>query len=362
MVMGKGRLERRDRLHRVCKHVIAGGPRNVDDDIKTQFKAAVLKYAATEYLPTEQAVKNIYQSESELGSLVREAFGVIDVASDTRKQFRDDQEVSFLTGAVYPRSRVPPDATDDDRHDGEDEENARERDDDDGDGEIEKADHHVSRLANLLVESGRFTDRGHALRHLTSHPDGVALVRTHKAAKDEPMDRIEGLTNAMKGGGLEKFCKALVANNSDGVSEHDLTAAATRYAKSLYPDLTAPAAFAKLYEADQSLREATAVAKSWPMPMSLEPMVATGASGFPSTRMRSGSSPGRGDDSGDVDAVGVSDAYEQLVKLAEQQRRNGESSSQAFERVYLDPANKHLAEAERSANRPQPTTYFPMPR
>jgi hypothetical protein len=96
--------------------------------------------------------------------------------------------------------------------------------------------------------------------------------------------------------------------------------------------------------------------------MSLEPMVATGASGFPSTRMRSGSSPGRGDDSGDVDAVGGSDAYQQLTRLAEQQRRAGETASQAFERVYLDPANRHLAEAERAANRPQPTTYFPMPR
>jgi hypothetical protein len=78
--------------------------------------------------------------------------------------------------------------------------------------------------------------------------------------------------------------------------------------------------------------------------------------------MRSGSSPGRGDDSGDVDAVGGSDAYQQLTRLASQQRRAGETASQAFERIYLDPANKHLAEAERSANRPQPTTNYPFPR
>jgi hypothetical protein len=30
-------------------------------------------------------------------------------------------------------------------------------------------------------------------------------------------------------------------------------------------------------------------------------------------------------------------------------------------RIYLDPANRHLAEAERAANRPRPTTIFPMP-
>jgi hypothetical protein len=97
------------------------------------------------------------------------------------------------------------------------------------------------------------------------------------------------------------------------------------------------------------------------MPMSLEPMVAAGSSALPSARRRSGSSPGRGDDAGDVDSVGTSDAYAQLVRMAEQQRRDGETSSAAFMRVYLDDANKHLAEAERAANRPRPTTIFPMP-
>src|SRR4051794_12478957 len=149
----------------------------------------------------------------------------------------------------------------------------RERNDDGGGGGA--TDHHVSRLADLLVESGRFTDRGHALRHLTSHPDGVALVRTHKK-DDTPMDRIEALTNAMTGSGLQKFCKALIDNDSEGVSEPDLVAAATRYAKGLYPNLSEPAAFSRLYESDVTLRKAVQIAKAWPAPMSLEPTVVVG--------------------------------------------------------------------------------------
>jgi hypothetical protein len=218
--------------------------------------------------------------------------------------------------------------------------------DDDGDHDASApvGDHHVSRLADLLVESGRFTDRGHALRHLTSHPDGVALVRTHKK-DDTPMDRIEQFTNVMKSSGLQNFCKALIDNHSDGISEHELTEAATRYAKGLYPDLSGPAAFSRLYESDVTLRKAVQVAKAWPM-LSLEPTVVVGPAATHAG----------------VDNTAGSEAYQQLVKMAEQQRRAGETASQAFERVYLDPANRHLAEGERSGNRPKPTTVFPMPR
>jgi hypothetical protein len=318
-MVGKVKLERRDRLHRVCKHVIAGGPHNVDADIKAQFKSAVLRYAGTEYLPTEQAVKNLYQRETETGHLVREAFAVIDDASDTRKQSRDGVDEDVREG-------------------------------DDGGG---VSNHHVSRLADLLVESGRFTDRGHALRHLTSHPDGVALVRTHK--KDHPMQ--DSLTKLAKDIGVIGIAKAIVnEGRSYGIDEHEFTRLATDHAQRVYPDKTPDAAFAKLFTDNGAdgvlLRKAHALNAGRHHQFERHP----------TTRMRSGSSPGRGDDSGDVDSVGVSDAYAQLTKLAEQQRRAGETASQAFARIYADPANKHLAEAERSANRPQPTTQYPFPR
>jgi hypothetical protein len=184
--------------------------------------------------------------------------------------------------------------------------------------------------------------------------------------KDEPMtstSHTELVRDVVKQYGIVALAKSMVQDQkSYGLDELSFTRLATESASRLYPNDRPDSAFSKLYQNEESVRRACQLAKTWPMPMSLEPMVATGASGLPSTRRRSGSSPGRGDDAGDVDAVGVSDAYEQLVKMAERQRRAGESASQAFERIYLDPANKHLAEAERRWNRPQPTTSFPFPR
>jgi hypothetical protein len=249
--------------------------------------------------------------------------------------------------AVLARMRAEEMAKADHDDDSDDRENS---DRNDGGG---IADHSIVQLARLLVASGKFGDHAQALDHLLNTSHGAALLhrtRTHKA-KDEPMDRIEELASVMKSAGLETFCTGLIANDSEGVSEPDLVAAATRYAKGLYPDLNGPAAFSRLYESDVTLRKAVQVAKAWPMPMSLEPMVATGASGFPSTRLRPGSSPGRADDAGDVDSVGVSDAYQQLMRLVEQQRRTHETSAQAFARIYSDPGNRHLAEAERAQAR-----------
>jgi hypothetical protein len=188
----------------------------------------------------------------------------------------------------------------------------------------------------------------------------------HKSAKDDPMtstSHAEFVQSVVKQYGIVALAKSMVQHEkSYGLDEHTFTQLATEHASRLYPNDRPDSAFSKLYESEESVRRACAIAKAWPMPMSLEPMVATGASGFPSARRRSGSSPGRADDSGDVDSVGVSDAYQQLMRLVAQQRRAGESASAAFERVYLDPANRHLAEAERAQNRPQPTTIFPMPR
>jgi hypothetical protein len=44
----------------------------------------------------------------------------------------------------------------------------------------------------------------------------------------------------------------------------------------------------------------------------------------------------------DVDADAPR-AYQELMKLVEQQRREGETEAASFERVFLDPANKTLA-------------------
>jgi Arc/MetJ-type ribon-helix-helix transcriptional regulator len=320
-------IERDDkvRLRDLCKDIIAG---NVDDDTRAALKSATMRYVATQYDEPEQVLERLYHNSP----LLRRAVAIVEEA---------DRE-----------------ADDGDRENG---------DRNDGGGGS-ASDHHVSRIADLAVESGKFSSRSEALHHLMNTASGAALlhrVRTHK--KDDPQmtstSHAEFVSDVVKTYGIVALAKSMVQDQkSYGLDEPSFTRLATEHASRLYPNDRPDSAFSKLYQSEESVRRACQIVKAWPMPMSLEPMVATGAFGFPSTRMRSGSSPGRGDDSGDVDAVGVSDAYEQLTRLAEQQRRVGESASQAFERVYLDPANKHLAEAERMANRPQPTSYFPMPR
>jgi hypothetical protein len=59
----------------VC--TIVDDPRSIDGDIKAKLKTATLKYVSTQYLDTTQALENLYQEESELGSLLRKAVEVI---------------------------------------------------------------------------------------------------------------------------------------------------------------------------------------------------------------------------------------------------------------------------------------------
>jgi hypothetical protein len=134
------------------------------------------------------------------------------------------------------------DEVDDDLDELDREENGNgDRDDGGGGG---ASDHVLSRLADLLVESGRFTDRGHALRHLTSHPDGVALMRTHKAKDDPPMDTVHSI---MKAGGIAGCCAAIVAKGSTTITQDELVEAVSKVAAERYPELTEAQAFDKVY-------------------------------------------------------------------------------------------------------------------
>jgi hypothetical protein len=72
MSMSKGPLEKRERLLRLCKRIAAG-----DGGTKAELQSAVLKYAATQYVDTTQALKNLYHDQSEIGHLVRKAVEVI---------------------------------------------------------------------------------------------------------------------------------------------------------------------------------------------------------------------------------------------------------------------------------------------
>jgi hypothetical protein len=155
--------ERRGRLRDLCKRVIDGGPRNVDDDVRAAFKRAVLGYAGN----TDQALGNLYQSESEIGGLVRKAFGVIDDA-ETRKRRQGYywNVVSPATGAIYPKDRVP-DVADDLKDD-----------DDDEDADIvEKSGSGAHDLAGAL------------LRHLQDRLESRREAHGYQKREEGPLDQ-----------------------------------------------------------------------------------------------------------------------------------------------------------------------------
>jgi hypothetical protein len=235
---------------------------------------------------------------------------------------------------------------DDERDDGGDRENG---------GDANK-NHPLVALTRLLVASGRFGDHGQALHHLLYHRDGQRLVTRMKAAEPEKesttMDRIEGLTDAMKGVGMETFCKNLIANASEGVSEHELTEAATRYAKSLYPDLSGPQAFARLFESDVNLRRACQIAKT-ASDTNYRPFVTEARVTAENFRPVVVS----GSDAYDA----VFDQKNALDELAALGRKLYPKlpSNQAFAKVFEDP--KYAALAARAHQRPIATTSFPFP-
>jgi len=57
-----------------------------------------------------------------------------------------------------------------------------------------------------------------------------------------------------------------------------------------------------------------------------------------------------------------SEAYAQLTEMAEKLRARfpGMTPEKAFEKVFTDPRNAHIA--NKAHQRPAPTTYYPMPR
>jgi hypothetical protein len=168
----------------------------------------------------------------------------------------------------------------------------------------------------------------------------------HKSAKEPNMRTGETLEGIMKdGGSIAGVCAAIVAKGSTSISEHELVEAISKVAASASPGVSPDIAFSRLFEADAMVRKAIGIAKAWPSPASLVPTVVVGPAATHEA----------------IDNTEGSDAYQKLVALAERQRRDGETASAAFMRIYLDPANRHLAEAERAAARPRPTTIFPMP-
>jgi hypothetical protein len=208
---GKVQVARRERLSRICKHIIDGGPRSVDDDIRAQLKAATLKYAATQYVETEQALKNLYRGEGELGSLVRKA---VEIAGEA------------------------------DRDDGGDE------------TDVTKGEHrgHHSLTSALIQHLHDALDRRREAHGY------------HKSAKEQPaMSSIESLENIAKThgvAGVVEIAKNITdAEKSYRITEEEFVKLIDTAARVAHPELGA-LAFEKVYERNPVLAKAIAVIKA----------------------------------------------------------------------------------------------------
>ena len=211
-------------------------------------------------------------------------------------------------------------------------------------------EHHASKIADLLVESGRHPNRAAALDHLLHSARGAALLRrVHKHHEEEmTMTSVEKL-EAARVAKLKSLNPVAVAkvicddNSSHGIDEHEFTKLVTAHAQREHPDMTPEQAFVKVFTAQTEegalLRKAHAVTKDL---MSLEPVFVGG------------------EDARDVD--GAQKAYSQLMNMAEEQRARApwKTVAQLFSELMQDPKNVELA--AKAHQRPTATTTYPFPK
>ena len=220
----------------------------------------------------------------------------------------------------------------------------------DGDRVADGNNHHVSQVANLLVESGKHPDRQSALDHLLHTAAGQALLRRmHKSSEESnPMSTTpeQKLSDIVKRVGITALAKAIVDEDSAfSIDEHQLTALTIEAAKRDHPQLTDAQAFAAVFTAQDEggviLRKAFHVVK------------AAGAAPYFDLKPQF---------VGGEDALNVDDPSEAIRQLTELGRQKWPSASEAeaFERAFTDPANAKLA--AKAHRRPAPTTVYPFPR
>jgi hypothetical protein len=205
------------------------------------------------------------------------------------------------------------------------------------------ATHHASTVADLLIESGRFPDRTEALHHLLNTPHGQALLqRMHKAeahtGKESNM-RGETLESILKDAGPVRLCKGIVERQRAPCGEAELVASLTRHAGG-------DRAFARLFEAEESVRRACQIAKSAEFDVfDIKPVVVGGLDAM--------------NEANDDDDSAVLRAHEEIVRIA-REKFPFLPADQAFARVFED--KNYAALAAQAHQRPGPTTVYAMPR
>jgi hypothetical protein len=211
-------------------------------------------------------------------------------------------------------------------------------------------DHHISHLADLLVEAGGGDiTRAEALNWLLHDRKGQALVhrmREHVKREDTTMTA-DNLVAVAKDYGMRAIAKRIVEKgDSMGVDEATFTAMlnvdAERFRRT---GESVAQSFSRMFSDDsaegRTLREAYALTKV--ATLDVEPTFVGGA------------------DARDVNND-RSRAFQRLTSMAEELRRRSPtlSSAQAFARVFEDPGNAELA--AKAHQWPAPTTSYPFPR
>jgi hypothetical protein len=250
-----------------------------------------------------------------------------DAVGDDRDDADDDRE-KFRNMAREERE-------DEDQDEGDD------GDDGDDDGERAKG-HRLDKLADLLVESGSHASRADALDFLLHDRRGTALAQRHKREEPNMPTNLQKAFLKARGDAVA-FCKGVVdRGNADGVDEHALTALLTAHARKMFPAAKTDAiAFAKLYEAEETVRRAVGLAKAFPSQMVVTPVFVGGQ-----------------------EARDVNDpksALSQLNELVEEQRKRSpaKSTAQLFAQVYA--MRPDLAAQERRENAPRPGDHPAFP-
>jgi hypothetical protein len=157
----------------------------------------------------------------------------------------DDQEYSIESGASYPRTR---------RGFLEVLEDQRDDDDDDEENEMDSVD--------KADRGGPHSLTAALLDHLHDRLDRRRQQHGYQKREEGPVDQHQELISIMKDcGGPVSLCKGIVDRGRSPCDEPALVAALTK-AASEHSSLRPDAAFAKLYETEESVRRACILAKS----------------------------------------------------------------------------------------------------
>ena len=154
------------------------------------------------------------------------------------------------------------------------------------------------------------------------------------------MSHSEFVQSVVKQYGIVALAKSMVQDQkSYGLDEHQFTQLATEHAQRLYSNDRPDVAFSKLYQSEESVRRACAIAKAMPFVADVTPVMVGGED----TR----------------DLSDTSKAIEQLKELGARRWPTASAADQ-FERALTAPENHVLA--RRAVPIPRATTSFPYPR